>query len=149
MQNYTIRVIRTLRYVTTSLPEVSSLFLSYSPPCLWWCRNDAVSYVYLQFPSAADRWFLISYRCQSYRQHQLKCCPQKQGNTWSVLDDVFPRFLLFFFLRHFFLLRAECRLEHHAQTYGDEHVNEGHAIEVATHVGSSKEENPHRGMHHE
>lgn len=43
MQKYTIRVIRTLRYVTTSLPEVSSLFLSYYPPCLWWHRNDAVS----------------------------------------------------------------------------------------------------------
>ena len=48
MQNYTIRVIRTLRYVTTSLPEVSSLFLSYSPPCLWWCRNDAASWLIRQ-----------------------------------------------------------------------------------------------------
>ncbi len=41
MQNYTIRVIRTLRYVTTSMPEVSSLFRSYSPLYLWSCRNDA------------------------------------------------------------------------------------------------------------
>lgn len=48
MQKYTIRVIRTLRYVTTSLPEVSSLFLSYSPPCLWWCRNDAASWLIRQ-----------------------------------------------------------------------------------------------------
>ncbi len=89
MQNYTIRVIRTLRYVTTSLSEVSSLFLSHSPLYLWSCRNDAASN-----PIGSTNRIVAL---------------QKQENTWSVLDDVFSRFFYcssFFGNSFFFALNA-------------------------------------------